>query len=355
MWSDIVDLSKSKFFSRGLLLISLFLFISCKKETSPPKTSSFIVTTGFALGTSYSIKYEKADGITDLQKEIEDIISKINKSMSTYIPTSDISRVNKGDSTVVIDSYFREVFLKSREIWEKTDGSFDPTVGSLVNAWGFGPGEELPNISPEQVDSIMEYVGFDKLKLTQDQKIRKKHPEIYIDFNAVAKGYTIDLIGRLFDDHNIENYLIELGGEILTKGRNTELGKDWILGIDDPRQESTNQRDLLTTIRLKNQAMATSGNYRKFRIDPETGEKYVHTVNPKTGYTQKSNVLSVSVVASTCMEADAYATAFMAMELEKTKALLTALHNIEVYIILAGEGDTVKTFATEGFTSLLTD
>lgn len=347
MLLNTVDLLKYSIFLR--LSFVMLLIFSCKKQ----EKATLAVNTGYALGTSYLIKYENTNNIVNLQKSVEEVINDVNQSMSTYISTSDISKINQGDTTITVDAYFKEVFLKSKEIWEKTSGDFDPTVGSLVNAWGFGPEDQLNSISKEQIDSILMYVGFDKLTLTESNKINKLHPEIYIDFNALAKGYTIDLIGRLLDEKGLSNYLIELGGEILTRGYNPETGNDWIVAIDDPTQEDlAEKRSFAATLKLNNSAMATSGNYRKFRIDTANGERYVHTINPKTGYTKKSKILSASVLAKTCMEADAYATAFMVMDLEKTKKLLSTLDSIDAYIIIAGEGNKTEVFATDGFKTL---
>jgi len=333
-------------------IVLIFLFISCTKQ--PKETLK--TEQGFALGTTYTIKYGSTNTNVSFKKQIEQIIEMANASMSTYILTSYISKINKGDTTIIVDNHFKKVFLKSKEIWNTTDGFFDPTVGSLVNAWGFGPGKELKNITKKQVDSMLTYVGLERIRLTSQGKIKKQHPEIFLDFNALAKGYTIDLIGKMLDENQIMNYLVELGGEIVTKGKNPSTLNSWVVGIEDPRQDVSNQeRTFVTALKLENGAMASSGNYRKFRIDPNTGEYYVHTINPKTGYTQKSNVLATSVIAKTCMEADAYATAFMTMELEDTKNLLSKLPNIEAYIVITGSDNQIEVFATKGFKSLLVE
>ena len=350
----IAALSKFKYIY-AILLLTILIF-SCKKEVEEKEKNIIKNEKGYALGTTYNIKYENLVDDVDFKKEIEKVIEEVNKSMSTYIPSSDISKINKGDSSIIVDAYFKEVFYKAKEVWKKTEGTFDPTVGSLVNAWGFGPEDQLNNISQTQIDSILNYVGFEKLILKDDGRIIKEHPEIFLDFNALAKGYTIDLIGRVFDKYKIDNYLIELGGEILVKGKNPDNKNDWTLAIDDPSQEDLEtERRFITTLKLSNAAMATSGNYRKFRVDSKTGERYVHTIDPITGYSKKSNVLSASVIASTCMEADAYATAFMAMDLEKTKSLLPNLDNIEAYIVFIHENDSLQIFSTPGFKDLLPD
>ncbi|WP_254785739.1 FAD:protein FMN transferase [Zhouia amylolytica] len=333
------------------MALSLLIF-ACKTEQKQSANSILQYEEGQALGTTFHIQYEVAHDSIRLDDEIQTVFENMNRSMSTYIPTSDISKINKGDSTIAVDANFKEVFFTAQRIWKETNGLFDPTVGALVNAWGFGPDKPLARIEQEQVDSILEFTGFDKVSITEEGYILKNHPYVYFDFNALAKGFTLDLIGRMFDEHGINNYIIEIGGEILTKGKNVVKDKDWIVAVDDPTQQE-GERTLIAKIKLKNKAMATSGNYRKFRLDSLTGERFVHTINPKTGYTQKSDVLSVTVIASTCMEADAYATAFMAMPFEESKALLGKLNDVEAYFISAAGKDSLKEYKTEGFKKLL--
>lgn len=304
---------------------------------------------GNALGTTYSIIYI-ADEELDFQMEIDSVFQVINQSMSTYIPTSDISKINRGDSTIVVDQMFEEVFETSTQVYKASNGYFDPTIGVLANAWGFGPGEQI-ELDSLKVDSLLSYVGWDKVALNTDGTISKSHPEIRFDFNAVAKGYSIDRLGALLDTKGIENYLVEVGGEVLTKGRNPISQKKWSVGIDDPQAETG--RQLKRIVSLENKAMASSGNYRKFRIDPDTGKKYVHTIDPKTGYTKNSNILATSVVARTCSEADAYATAFMAMNLSASLELLEKETSLEGYIIYLDDEGNTKEFITPGFEKLI--
>jgi thiamine biosynthesis lipoprotein len=306
------------------------------------------VNTGYALGTTYTIQYQVQSLNEDYQENIENIFHVVNRSMSAYIPTSDISRVNRGEKDIIIDKYFRTVYEFSREVYEKTEGYFDPSVGALVNAWGFGPEKPINNLSEAQVDSIMAFTGFDKVSLSAEGKVLKEHPSITFDFNALGKGYALDLIAEMFDEKEIENYIIEVGGEIVAKGTNVKKGKKWTIGIDSPIQESE-QRQYMEYLRIKDRAMATSGNYRKYRIDPETGEYYVHILNAKTGYPMKNNVLSVSVLAENCMKADAYATAFMVMPYEKTKKLLKELKNVDVYIVSRDTTGNIQKYISPGF------
>ncbi|SFB91740.1 thiamine biosynthesis lipoprotein [Flagellimonas taeanensis] len=304
---------------------------------------------GNALGTTYSIIYI-SDGELDYQQEIDSVFQVVNQSMSTYIPTSDISKINAGDSTIVVDEMFREVFEISNKVHKASNGYFDPTVGVLANAWGFGPGEQL-ELDSLRVDSLLAYVGWDKVAINKDNTIFKAHPAIRFDFNAVAKGYAIDRLGAMLDAKGIKNYLVEVGGEVLAKGTNLVSEKQWTVGIDDPQVEEG--RQLKQIVSLKDRAMASSGNYRKFRVDPETGKKYVHTINPKTGYTKSSNVLATSVVANTCALADAFATTFMAMDLEESQKILGEHGELEAYIIYLDEEGNVQEFFTPGFESLV--
>lgn len=323
-------------------------FWGCNGTASSGKV---ITERGDALGTTYTIIYEPGDKITGVKAGIKTVFEEVNRSMSTYLPESDISRINRGDSTVITDEYFRTVFLQAKEVWRHTGGKFDPTVGALVNAWGFGPEETLKKVSPQEVDSILVFTGFDKVSLSGEGRVIKNHGLVYLDFNALAKGYTIDLIGRLFDEKGIGNYLIEIGGEILTKGRNPQTEKPWRIAIDHPQQDD--ERTLIIRLNLTDKAIATSGNYRKFKTDAETGEQYAHIIDPETGYPKKSKILSVSVIAGTCMEADAYATAFMVMDLEASRKLLPQLPDLDVYIIYTGENGELATYSTAGFRKLI--
>lgn len=330
---------------KRLLLLSLVLtFTAC----SPKKVWVRNQNTGNALGTTYSILYI-SDKTLDYQQEIDSVFQVINASLSTYIPTSDISKINNGDSTVTVDHMFREVFQTSSTVYEASNGYFDPTVGVLANAWGFGPGEQL-KLDSLKVDSLLNYVGWEKVLLHDNGSITKTHPAIRFDFNAIAKGYTIDRLGAVLDSKGISNYLVEVGGEVLAKGINVISEKPWSVGIDDPQVEVGRQLKLI--VLLEDKAMASSGNYRKFRVDPETGKKYVHTIDPKTGYTKNSNVLATSVVAGSCAEADAFATAFMAMDLEESKRLLINNRELDAYIIYLDEKGETKEYMTPGFASL---
>ena len=328
---------------KKLFIASVFLLLTfCGKHETAP-----LLLQGEAFGTVYHIQLYSEKNI-DFKMGVDSVISAVNQSVSTYIPESDISRINKGDSTVVIDSIFKEVFEISEEVNKKTNGYFDPTIGVLRNAYGFGDVKPLKNIDSTTLDSLMEYVGFQKVKINSDGTISKEKPQIYFDFNAVAKGFGVDCLGRYLESKGVENYLIEVGGEILAKGENVGKKQDWIVGIetvDSPLEDRTYE----ATVKLKNVGMASSGNYRKFRIDSATGKKYVHTLNPLTGSAEQGDVTSATVIAPTCGVADAYATSFMALGLEKSKELLKNLPNIEAYLTFNDSLHNHQVFMTDGF------
>ncbi len=324
----------------------LILMVSCKNER--PQKSFF---QGQAFGTTFSIQVYSENAI-NFEKGIDSVLSKVNKSVSTYIPESDISKINNGNTAIIVDDIFIDNFNISADVYKITEGFFDPTIGVLRNAYGFGDTNSIQEIDSLALDSMMKFVGFNKVKLTSENKIEKLYPEIYIDFNAVAKGYGIDLIGSYLDSKGVGNYLIELGGEILAKGKNIKKNKSWLVGIENVNL-SLNDKSYSSIIALENIAMATSGNYRKFRIDSLTGKRYVHTLNPITGSATKSDITSATVLASTCALADAYATAFMALGLEKSKLILKNIDGIDVYFTYNDQNNEEQVFATEGLKNRL--
>ncbi len=327
---------------KQLTLVAAFLLLLACQGKSAHEAYYF---RGPALGTSYSITLHGMENRFE-QAALDSLFHAVNTSMSTYQKDSDISRINAGDSTIRVDAMFREVFEISEEVFSRTQGAFDPTVGVLVDAWGFGPGQAMA-LDSTRVDSLMTYVGFDKVALGPDGQVRVDTPGLRFDFNAVAKGYAIDRIAVLMDSLGYEDYLLELGGEIVAKGRNRIKDKPWVVGVDDPQAEET--RELKVVLALYDEALASSGNYRKFREDPETGERYVHTVDPRTGFTKNSNILGATVIAKRCAVADAYATAFMAMELDASMALLEKTSGLEAYIIYLDENGETREFMTPGF------
>lgn len=322
-----------------LFILFLIVTFGCKDQN----ITGYSKLQGIALGTSFHITYKNSK-INISEKQIDSLIHLVNKSMSTYLPSSDISKINKGDTSVIVDGMFQEVFKKSDRIFKETNGAFDPTIGILVNAWGFGPNNEVENLDSVHVKSMLEFVGFQKVKL-KNNRIIKKYSSTYIDFNAIAKGYAVDVIGRFFEKKEIRDYLVEIGGEIRAKGENPE-NKIWKIAIEKPNFDGS--RSFQAVIELKNESIATSGNYRKYKIDALTGKKYAHTIDTKTGFPSKSNLLSASVISKMdCADVDGYATALMAMGFEKSKLFLKRHPKLKSFLIYSDENGDIKTYATD--------
>ncbi len=318
------------------ILVFIFLLTSCNSNKK-----SLIKIEGNAQGTSYHISY-LSDDDSNLKPAIDSLLKEIDSSMSTWLPVSHISRINNNEEDVQVDQYFIEVFNKSIEVSEKTDGLFDVTVGPLVNSWGFGVSKKTTPDS-KKIDSLLQLVGYKMLKL-EDNKIIKEKPEIKLDFNAIAQGYSVDVLASYLDSKGIKNYLVELGGELKAKGK--KENENWKVGIDKPDEKASSERKLEAVIHLNDKALATSGNYRKFY--EEDGQKFSHIINPKTGFPAKQNLLSATVIAKDGITADAYATAFMVMGLEKSIQFLNDNKdlNLEVYFIYDDHG-IWKTYASD--------
>jgi len=315
-----------------LALSMLFVMtFACKQKVEKQELSEYTSLEGVAFGTTFHITY--GDDI-DYTKQIDSLFHLINKSLSTYIPNSDISKINKGDSTIVVDAFFEEVFKKSEKIYKETQGVFDPTIGVLVNAWNFGPKKTNRTPDANMISELLKLVGFDKVRL-KNGKISKEDPRVYFDFNAIAKGYAVDIAGRFLEARKVQDYLVEIGGEIRTRGKSAS-NRPW--------------KSIAKVIDLTNQAMATSGSYRKFEIDSVTGEKYVHIINPKTGYSTQSNILSVSIITELdCADADGYATALMAMPLEEAKQFLAKYTHLKGYLVYTTKAGEIETFTSKNF------
>ena len=310
------------------ILILFVLFAACSKH-------EIVIIDGQALGTYYRIKYlDLGHDKVNFQKGIDSILKVINSSMSTYIPSSDISKINSGDSTIVVDEHFEKVFQKANLMWYKSQGYFDPTVGAWVNAYGFGPNKKLKKIGLKERDSLMKITGWPRIRLTKEKRVIKDDSNIFIDFNALAKGYTVDQINSYFEKKGSKNHLIDIGGELVSRGKNLITNKMWSVGIEKP-SETTLPRKIFDIIELNNEALATSGNYRKYSLDKETNQKYVHSINPLNGRPARSNILSVSVKAEDCMTADAYATSLMVMPLNMGKKLIDDTPNVEALWIIS--------------------
>lgn len=295
---------------------------------------------GKVHGTFYTIKYSAADTISP--EELQARFNLFDQSLSTFEPNSIISRINQNDTTVIVDSFFTTVFEKGMEISQITDGCFDMTVAPLVNLWGFGF-KKIEGVTQETVDETMAHIGYQKVQL-KDGKVIKTDPLIQLDASAIAKGYSCDVVANFLKEHGSENFMVEIGGEIVTHGHNPK-GEAWHIGITKPTDDNdVFNPELQAEVAIEEMGMATSGNYRQFYY--KEGKRYSHTVNPHTGYPVEHKLLSATVFAENCMTADALATSFMVMGLEKAVEFVEQQKtSISAYFIYTDENDQMKAMA----------
>ncbi len=309
--------------------------------------------TGDTMGTYYTLTYElpSSSPTTLIKEKVDHLLIEINDEVSTYIDSSIISQFNIAEKGYHIDDHqghFVTNLEVSSDIYEETDGYFDPTVMPLVNYWGFGytPKRPVSQIDSAAVDSIMNHIGFDKLSYRSKQGQVSIQPfDGQLDYSAIAKGYAVDLIAQLLDDQGAHNYYVEIGGELKVKGLNHK-GKKWVIGINTPA-EGAALDDLIEYLSISNKGMASSGNYRNYH--EVRGRKYGHTINPKTGYPEQNELLAVTVIADDCMTADALATACMTMGFDLARKLITTKQGIEAcFFTGSSEGAITKTYS-DGF------
>ena len=317
-----------------LLLLIIGTVVILKKQ--PP----FRTNEGMVFGTIYKITYQHND---DLQNDIKAAMMEVDNSLSPYNPSSIITRINHNEDTV-LNEHFVHVFNLAQQISSETEGAFDITVAPLVNAWGFGFKHSI-DIEPSVIDSLRQFVGYQKIKL-EDGKIIKEDERTMLDCSAIAKGYGVDRVARLLDQKGVKNYMVDIGGEVVLKGKNPRM-KNWRIGINKPVEDSLSvNQELQTILEVSDVGMATSGNYRKFYY--KDGKRYAHTIDPRIGTPVQHNILSATVIAKDCTSADAYATAFMVMGLEKAKAFCEKHPELNAYFICDGEGESYEIYTTPG-------
>ena len=311
-----------------------FLVIGTVIIVSRQQSTPYQHDRGMVFGTVYHITYQSSKS---LQKNIEAELAKVDASLSPFNERSIITAVNENRDTVV-NKMFSDVFALAMKISDSTNGAFDITVAPLVNAWGFGfKGGAMP--SRHQVDSLKALVGYHKVSLTNG-RVSKTDPRIMLDCSSIAKGYGCDVVAKFLSAKGIDNYMVEIGGEIVTRGI-SEKRLPWKIGVTKPTDDSLNvNQEIQTIINVTDKAMATSGNYRNFYY--KNGRKYAHTIDPSTGYPVQHNILSSTVIADDCATADAYATAFMVMGLDKAKTILSRHPELMAYFILASDDGTNK-------------
>ena len=301
------------------LCIVLLLLASCGQK------KYYYEDKGFIFNTSFTVKYESTEPLTDkINKELQDF----NLSLNPFSPNAILAKVNRNEE-VELDDWFITVFNKAQEVSEKSGGAFDATVSPLINLWGFGY-EKFDSISQHLIDSLKSFVGYQKIRI-ENRKLIKDDPRITLNFSAIAKGYACDVIAELLEREGIQNYNVEIGREVTSKGKNRR-GLCWRIGIVKPEDDATGlieNVEMLVSICTK-KGIATSGNYLNFHIID--GKKYAHTIDPHTGYPTELNILSATIVAPDCMTADAYATAFMVMGVDAATRMAATMPEIDYLI-----------------------
>lgn len=294
---------------------------------------------GFIFGTYYNICYKSKE---NLQHKIDSTLKSVDNSLSPFNKRSVITAINENRDTIV-DAQFSEVFALAQEISNATDGAFDITVAPLVNAWGFGFKQGI-TVDSITVDSLLQYVGYKSVELT-DNKLIKQHPQTMLDCSAIAKGYGCDRVARMLESYGVKDYMVEIGGEVVSKGKNNK-SKQWSIGISKPTDDKSGTiNELQEILHISGKSVATSGNYRNYRY--EDGRKLSHTIDPRTGYPVAHTLLSATVIANDCATADAYATAFMVIGIEKAIEICKQ-KEIDAYFIYSTPEGGISTRETDG-------
>lgn len=337
---------KNIIYSIILLLIVFIVYLYRENQQAPHATvaqeeSIKMVATGQTMGTTYRAVYLDAQQ-RDFKPQIDSVLFVFNQSLSTYIPDSEISRFNRKDTLQIESPFFYPVLEASQQVFEETEGAFDPTIGPLVNIWGFGPeGAQLKDSL--EIKELVRLVNYNLINYDETQVV-KTRSGVKLDFSAIAKGYGVDVVADYLMSQGINDMLIEIGGELVGRGVN-EHGELWKVGINQPDEEGAAD-DLISIIALQNQGLATSGNYRNFY--ERDGVKYSHTISPRTGYPVRHGLLSATVLAENCMLADAYATAFMVMGTEDAIALQQQLGTFEIFLIFNDDEGNMETYVSDG-------
>lgn len=308
----------------AILIVGTILIIRQQHSMPYQKCS------GLIFGTTYHVTYQYDE---DLQTEVVAKLKEVDAALSMFNEQSTISKINN-NQTVKPDKMFLDVFQLAQQISQDTQGAFDITVAPLVNIWGFGfkHGQEP---TKHAIDSLRQFVGYQKVSY-DGKTIQKQDPRIMLDCSAIAKGYGTDVVARLMDEKGVKNYLVEIGGEVVTRGI-SEKRVPWKIGVTKPTDDTLHVgNELQTVLNVTDKAMATSGNYRNFYY--KGGRKYAHTIDPKTGRPVQHNILSATVLCNQCAKADAYATAFMVMGLDKAREVLERNPDLMVYFIYDDKG-----------------
>lgn len=319
--------------------IAIIIFNSCRQAAPPER---LIQLKGVAFGTNYAVSYYTNEHVS-FDEQIDSLLNDFKQSVSYYEENSLISNINRNE-TNEMDNYFSTILKESLKIYEKTDSAFDVTVAPLVNAWGFGFTQKK-DMSPQKIDSILQFIGLDMVNI-KDNRVIKKNVRIQFDFNGIAKGYGSDLIANFLQSKGITSYMVNIGGDLIVGDAKPD-GSPWMIALERPAKSHDDPQQYDHIAKIKNRAVATSGNYRRYH--EKDGKRYSHTINPKTGYPVQNNLLSVTVFADDCMTADGYATAFMVMGKEKSQEFVEKRDGLDAYFIFSKNTEKFGEYATKGF------
>lgn len=326
------------------LLFLLFLGVASFYIIKRHQQMEMRTAQGKIFGTTYMVKYISSEDLTqDIVKELD----AVNASLSIFDENSTISKINQ-NITDTIDEHVRYVFNLATQVSQATDGAFDITVGPLVNLWGFGF-KNRGNVTDAQIDSLLPLVGY-KMYRIEGKSVVKDNVDMVFDCGAVAKGYGVDRVAHALQQHGVVDYMVEIGGEVVAKGHK-DKGQPWVIGISTPSENAVANQEIEAKITLSNKAVATSGNYLNYY--EKDGKRYAHTIDPKTGRPVQHSLLSATVIAADCATADAYATSFMVMGLEKARQVLAKHKDLQAFFICDdGKGGTT-TWSTDGFKKMV--
>lgn len=323
-----------------LVILALLALASC--DNQPKK----IILKGLAQGSYYAITYYDEQG-RNFQREVDSIFRAVDRSVNLWVDSSVICKVNRNEE-VELDSIFVDNFRIAQEAARLSGGYFDPTISPIVAAWGFSA-KTGDSITPQLIDSLKQLVDYRKVRI-ENGKVVKENPAMQLDFNAIAQGYTSDMIASFLESRGISNYLVDTGGEIMAKGNKPD-GKPWIVGIEKPAESWDSEQVVQTRIALCDKGLVTSGSTRKYV--ERNGKRYSHCIDPTTGYPVEHQLLSATVLAENSVWADALASICMVMGMEKSLEIINALDGVEAYYIFVNKEGELETFATAGFEALI--
>ena len=332
------------------LCLGALLLFSCDNNTK--KTSKLYEVEGKGGSVAYRVKYISADS-TDLKPAIDSLVKVVDHSISSYNKESIVAKINQGLVATKANDHFKRAFATAQKVWKESGGFYDPTVGILVNAWGFGkeliqPVSKLP--TEHEIDSLKKYVGFEKVHISDDDYVKKQNPAIQLDLTSVLRGYTADVISDFLKSKGIENFSVKVDGQTIVEGKDVVNNTPWKVEAEDPYELNDDYKEVI--LHLNNESVSTDENYRRVWIDGN-GKRFVHIINPFTGYPMTGEMVSATVIAKTAVESDAYSTMFMIIGLEKSKEFLAKHPELKALLVYSDQNNEVKTYKTQNIEPLI--